>query len=211
LNKETGKEVFIGRTSTPIDALFAEASKLIQQHFVSAGEPALTGESATAVSDAVQKLEKVIAEAPDLWNAQWYYGKGQLALGNHEVAYQAFSRAYDLDKTTEIIPRELAGVCLELKKFDEAVTASEAAVALDPSNAESLGNLALSYLMAGRIEHAQKAIDAAIKMAPDDKINHSISRILSEVIENRRPQPESLRDLSTPAKRKKKKFLGVSW
>jgi hypothetical protein len=46
-----------------------------------------------------------------------------------------------------------------------------------------LGNLSLSYLLAGRIEHARRAIDAAIRIAPDDSINQTISRILSEITE----------------------------
>ncbi len=130
LNKKTGKEVYIGRTSTSVDALFTIASKIVRKHFVTAGEPSLSGRSFAEVSEAAAMLEKVLSEVPDWWNAQWFYGKSQVALGNYEAAYKAFQHAYQHEKNVEVILRELAGVCLELQRFDEAVTVAEAALAL---------------------------------------------------------------------------------
>ncbi|RYD64320.1 MAG: tetratricopeptide repeat protein [Verrucomicrobiaceae bacterium] len=200
LNTETGKEVYIGRTSTPVDSLFQVASEIIRKHYVAAGQPSVTGDAATEVAEAAGMLEKVIAEVPDWWNARWFHGKSQLALGNHKAAYDAFHAAYRIEKNVEYIQRELGGVCLELGKFDEAVTIGEAALALDASNAELLGNLAISYLLAGRAGHARKAIDAATKIDPEDNINRTISRILGEIENGSREMPASLRDLSKPAK-----------
>lgn len=209
LNQKTGKEVYIGRTSTPVDALFRTASEIIRKHYVTAGQPPLSGSPATEVAEAARMLEQVLAESPDWWNARWFYGKGQVALGNYESAYQAFSHAYRLEKNVEFILRELAGVCLELGRFEEAVTVAEAALALDPSNAELLGNLALAFILAGRIGHARKAIDAATKLEPEDRINQAVSQILSEIEDERREQPRSLHDLSKPAKAKRKGFFGL--
>ena len=211
LNKKTGKEVYIGRTSTPVDAMFVSASRVVQKHLVAAGQPVLTGDAAQEVAKAAKMLEKVVAEAPQWWNAQWFYGKSQLALGNHEAAYEALRNAYNLERNVEAIPRELAGVCLELRRFNEAVAVAQEALALDPDNAELLGNLSLSYLLAGRIEHARRAIDAAIRIAPDDGINRTISRILSEISEGVRQQPRSLGDLSQPATSKKRRWFRFPW
>lgn len=208
LNKKTGKEVFIGRSSTPVDALFTTASEVIRKHYVTAGEPSLSGSAATEVSEAARMLEQVLSEVPDWWNAQWFYGKSQLALGNYESAYEAFKHAYEHESSVEPILRELAGVCLELGKFEEAVTVAEAALALDPGNAELLGNLAVAFILTGRTQHARKAIEAATKIDPEDRINQSILRVLSEIEDGRRDLPESLHDLSKPAKPKKRGLLG---
>jgi hypothetical protein len=204
LNRKTGKEVYVGRTSTPVDALFMTASEVIKKHFVSAGQPTLSGSAATEVSEAAGMLEKVLSEFPDWWNAQWFYGKSQIALGNYESAYEAFVHAYGQENRVEAILRELAGVCLELKRFKEAVTVAEAALALDPANAELLGNLAVAFILAGRREHARKAIDAAVKLDPQDRINQTISRVLTEIEDGRREEPKSLHDLSRPAKPKRR-------
>jgi tetratricopeptide (TPR) repeat protein len=201
-NKKTGQEVYIGRTSTPVDALFRSAAEMVRKHFVNPGEPALTGAAAHEVAQAAGMLEKVIAEAPDWWNAQWFYGKSQMILGNYQAAYEAFRRAYRVEKNVEAVFRELAGACLELQRFDEAVEIAQAAVTLDPSNAETLGNLAVSFLLAGQLVPARKTIDAANKINPDDRINQAISRVLREVETGSREQPKSLRDLTKPARPK---------
>jgi len=211
LNKKTGKEVFIGRTSTPVDSMFISASRVIKCHFVAAGEPPLSGEAREEVARAATMLEEVLAEVPQWWNALWFYGKSQLALGDYEAAYQALSDAYKLEKSVEAIPRELGGVCLELKKFDESVEIAEAALALEPSNAELLGNLSVSYLLAARVDAARKAVEAGLKIDPEDKINQTISRIVSEVEDGRREQPESFADMRKPAKSKKKSFFKLPW
>jgi tetratricopeptide (TPR) repeat protein len=211
LNKKTGKEVYLGRTSTPVDALFNTASEIVRKHLVSAGQPPLSGLPAAEVSDAAKMLEKVVSEVPDWWNAQWFYGKSQLALGNYEAAYRAFRQAYQHEKNVEIILRELAGVCLELRKFEEAVTVAEAALALDPRNAELLGNLAVALILAGRPEHARKAIDAAAALNPEDRINQTIGRVLTEIEDGRRKMPQSLHDLSTKIPPKRRSFFSFLW
>ena len=210
LNKKTGEELYIGRTSTPVDSLFKAATEVIRKHAINPGEPTLEGESAEKVRQAVEQMDRVLEEEPDWWNALWFHGKGHASIGNNEHAYQSFQKAFALEKTVEAIPRELGGVCLELGKFDEAVSVAEHAVGLETDNPESLGNLAISYLMAQRYDAARKAIDAALKLSPDDKINQTIARILTEIEEGRRDTPKSLGDLSKPARpKKKKKFLGL--
>lgn len=210
-NKKTGREVYIGRTSTPVDALFTSASEVIRKNFLHPGQPALSGPAAEEVRKAVGMLERVIAEVPDWWNAQWFYGKGQMALGNHSAAHAAFRQAYRVEKNVEAILRELAGACLELRRFTEAVDVAQAAVALDPSNAEALGNLAVAFLLAGQLMPARKAIDAAIKLAPGDRINRTIDRVLREVETGSRAQPQSLQDLTRPLPPTWRRLLKRIW
>jgi tetratricopeptide (TPR) repeat protein len=199
--------VYVGRSSTPVDALFETASQVVRKHFVNPGEPPLAGAARDDVSQAAASLEKVVAEAPNWWNAQWFLGKAEMALGNHEKAYEAFRRAYALEKNVEAIPRELAGTCLEIRRFDEAVEIGQAAVALDPANAELLGNLALAFLLAGQLVPARKTIDAATKIDPHDRINLTVSRILREIEAGHRPKPQSLHDLTRPAQPKKRSLF----
>jgi Flp pilus assembly protein TadD len=156
------------------------------------------------VVEAIESLEKVIAESPDWWSPHWYLGKGQLALGKYTLTHQAFRRAYELEQEEEVVPRALAGICLELGKFDEAVTVAEQAVVLAPDNVGLIGNLAVAYLLAGRVREASKSIAAAVKLDSDDKINRHLHQLIAEVTDGGRPQPTSLASLSAPAKPKKR-------
>ena len=154
----------------------------------------------------MKMLENVIAAVPAFWNAHWFLGKGQLALGKYDLAYRSFRCAYDLEKNVEPVPRELAGVCLELGRFDEAIAVAEQAVTIDPKDAGLIGNLAIAYLLAGRIREAEKSISAAIKIEPEDKINRHLQQIIAEVAAGKRPQPKSLASLAGSPPMLKKKF-----
>lgn len=195
LNKETGEEVFLGRTETPLDALFTEATETIRKHFRTAGEPVVIGEAAKEVAEAKEQLLRILKESPDAWRVHFFLGKGQIALGDLENAYSSFQRAMELEKNVEWIPRELGGVCLELGKFDEAIGIANHAASLEPDNPETLGNVGLTFLMAGRVPEAQKTIASALKIRPTDKINQKLERLIEEVASGQRPQPKSMADL----------------
>ncbi|TWT62019.1 tetratricopeptide repeat protein [Rubinisphaera italica] len=197
-DKNSGKELFIGRTSTPVEAYYKTASEIIQKHFHNPGQPFLTGQAAIDVQEALTLLDQVLAEEPDWWNALWFYGKGHSSLGNTEKAYEAFRRAFELEKGVEAIPRELAGACLSLNKFDEAVEVNQHAASLQPDNSPTIGNLAIAYLLAGKLPEAEKTIRAALKLDPQDKINHNIQNIINDVSNGDRPQPKSFDELIKP-------------
>ncbi|MEO1528423.1 MAG: hypothetical protein AAFX06_23620 [Planctomycetota bacterium] len=194
-DKKLGKEVYIGHSSPPVEATFKHSCDVIRQHFRTAGENPLVGEDAEHVDQATKALGLLLEEHPNWWQALFFQGKGLIALGKHREAFLALSRAFDIEKDVEPIPRELGGVCLELGKFGKAVECGERAVSLQPDDAGSLGNLGLSYLLAERIDAARRALEAALRINPQDAINRSLLQIVEEVESGLRPQPNSLRDL----------------
>ena len=194
LDKRSGAEVYLGRTRTP-EALFQTACESIRPHFKIPGEPPATGEDADVVNSAVADLEKLIADYPDFAQAMFFCGKGYIALGQYGAAYRHFAKGYKLEPNVEGYARELGGVCLELGKFDEAVVIGEKAAALKPDDRETLGNLSIIYLMAERIEAAQKAINSALKIDPDDQVNQNLHALIESVANGECPQPKSMKDI----------------
>jgi tetratricopeptide (TPR) repeat protein len=199
-------EIYIGRTATPVAGLFNQACKIINENFVTAGGLQVTGEAREEVLSAKEMLDEVLASEPNWWNGLWFQGKAQIALGNYEEAYARFSKAYEIERKVEAIPRELSGVCLELGRFEEAVEVSEGSAALSPADPEILGNLSLAYLLAGRTDAATRTIGAALKLDQDDKINQSLEGIIGEVSRGARPAPQTLKELRTPSARFQKPF-----
>ncbi len=194
LDKQSGDEVYLGRTRTP-EALFQAACEAIRPHFKIPGEPPVTGEAADTVNLAVADLEKLIADYPEFSQAMFFCGKGYIALGQYGAAYRHFSKGYELEPKVEGYARELGGVCLELGKFDEAVVIGEKAAALKPDDCETLGNLSIIYLMAQRIEAARKSIQSALKIAPDDNVNLNLNALIESVASGQRDQPKSMKDI----------------
>jgi tetratricopeptide (TPR) repeat protein len=199
LNNNTGQRLYVGRTSSPADAKFEKASHVISANFVNPGQMPLVGNAADAVAGAVSDLEGLLSLDVSKWNVHWFCGKGLMSLGKHSEAFDAFSRAYQLEQGVEAVSRELAGVCLELGKFDEAVVIAERAATIAPDNAETIGNLALAQLLAGKLLEATASSAKALELDPKDRINLRVRRILDEIVAGTRPQPKTLRDLSTAA------------
>jgi hypothetical protein len=194
-DKLTGKEHYVGRTSAPLDSMYQLATRTLQAHWRQPGQPPLIGQPASEVRDALDMLQKCVVERPDEWRLHWFIGKGRAIIGETAVAYDSFRRAYDLASDEEPVSRELAGICLELGKGDEAVGYAERSAATHPDNHEVIANLALTHLVAGNLSAAVKTIHAALKLAPHDVTNRIISRVIVDVVDGRRPPPARLCDV----------------
>jgi len=203
-HKKTGKEVYTGRTQEDPEIAFKSAAETIMSNTIHPGESPIEGEAADSVRAAVDTLERLEKDNDLTWNAYLCMGKGRQALGDVEGSYWAFKTAWELEKEYEGTARELAGVCLQLGRGDEAVEVSEHAAALKPDDLETLGNLANAYLIAGRLPEAQSAIHSALKLDPNDQINQTIAGIIQEVQTGARPQPASLEEMMRPLPRPKK-------
>lgn len=197
-DKKTGKELFIGRSETPVESLYEIATGIVSRHLRNPGEPVREGEAAEEVRRAIEMLDRVLQKVSTDWRVYWFHGKGHSAIGDRTKAYASLHRAFELEKGETVIARELAGVCLEVGKFDEAVVTAERAVSLAPDDDGLIANLGLAHLLAGNVQAALKAIDAAIKRGPNDPVNLLLKRIIYDVAHGRRSQPRSMAELTSP-------------
>lgn len=195
LNKKTGEEVTLARTSASAERRFEEAARVIGANMIQPGQRSLVGKARKDVEEATKVMGELREIASSSWKVFFFYGKGLSALGQKELAYEAFQKAVELETEVELIPCELAGVCLELGRFEEAVKVAEKAVCLQPDNPHSLGNLALAYLLAARLTEARKTIDAALRRDPGDKINALTSGVLTRIESGQCRQPQSYQEL----------------
>jgi tetratricopeptide (TPR) repeat protein len=190
------KEVYIARNTPSAEALdwrFVNGAKHISK--VEPGQPAVTGRRADEIRSAIDELEIVATHAPESWQTHFMIGKGWQAVGELQKAFDSLRRANELTTDNESLPREFAGLCLDMGLADEAVQAGERAASLKPDNHETLGNLACAYLIGGKYTEASRSIDAALRLQPADPINQNLRGIIADVVSGRRPQPKCLKDL----------------
>jgi hypothetical protein len=197
-DKQHRKEVYIGRTSPDADEVFKRACQVMIENCFEPGPRSLTVEVTAKVLEAIADLEKIAVQFPDQWRVFFFIGKGNSAIGELDRAYESLRRAYELEAETESVPRELAGICLELGKAGEAVQIGEKAAALQPDNPQTLGNLACAYLIDGRLQEAEATIRAALTIDAHDETNRLLQSVLHEICAGRRPQPRHIRDLTEP-------------
>jgi len=195
-NEDTQTECYITRDTPSAEALnwrFKEAAKRIPM--VSPGGPLITGQQADEIRGAIAELEGVAVHASESWRTLFMIGKGWQAVGDLQKAYTALRRAHELSTENESVPREFAGLCLDLGLAEEAIQVGLRAASLLPDNHETLGNLACAYIIGGKHSEATRTIDAALKLQPADRANQFLQKAIGDIISGRRPQPACLKDL----------------
>lgn len=194
-DSETEKEVYVGRTGPPLEELFEQAGAVVTSNLRNPGSP-VDPSKAVELQRAIEMLEIIDDKAPGNWRVCWLLGKAWHALGRSERAHEWLGKAFEHEKEQTVIPRELSGVCLELGKGAEAVRISEHAVGFDPQSPELIGNLAVAYLIDGRIMEAEKTIQAALRRNAQDPVNQTLGRIIGEVAKGTRAAPKNLFQLT---------------
>lgn len=199
-DNKSQKEIYLAIKSPSIDALnasFKRAAQVIRNHWIQPGEKPISGSAVDEVRAAIAELTNGVDADPDHWQSHLMIGKGWQALGDEHAAYTSLNRAFKHSEENESVPRELAGLCLQMGRVDEAVKIGERAASLRPDNHETLGNLACAYLVAGRHAEATKTIEGALKLDSSDVINCRLAAMIFDVTMGRRPQPHTLAELMT--------------
>jgi tetratricopeptide (TPR) repeat protein len=142
-----------------------------------------------SILEGIRYLDAVSKINPNNFAAYWVKGKGYQSLKQHDSAYFQFDKSFQIKKDNSDLARELMIECLYLGKGKEAVDVSLYALSLDSSNAGLIGNLALSYLIKGERELADKTIKRAILAEPSDIINLKLEQIINDVIIGKRKRP----------------------
>lgn len=161
----------------------------------SRAKPTNTQEAQAEVREGIELLKKVVQINPDNWNAYWVIGKGYQALHESENACNAFLKAYKINSNHPDVAREYMYECLILGRAKEAIDAAVHAMELKPEDAGLVANAGLAYLIAGQLEDADRTVDRALKMAPDDQMTQSLKTVIGEIRSGKRPQPKNLIEL----------------
>jgi tetratricopeptide (TPR) repeat protein len=193
--------------SAPVDAAnakthrtaFKRAIDLIEPHMRLAGRQPAGGRREADLREGVDWANVALRMVPSSWAAWWVRGKALQALGDHEAAYESLRHAHDINGSDLDVSRELVTECLETGRATEAVRVAEAMSCREPQNAGLLANLALAYLIDGRLGDASRAADAASKFGVTDTVIALVRRRIDEVRTGRWPQPSRLSDLSKRA------------
>lgn len=191
----TEREVYVGRTGPSLQELLDKAGAVVTANLRNPGSP-VDALNADALQEAIQMLTVIAENVPDNWRVLWLLGKAWHALGRSDRAYDWLKKAFDLEQGETVIPRELAGICLELGRGGEAVRISEHAVRSEPESGELIGNLALAYVIDGRLKEAEATIKTALQKDPSDTINQTLQKVIQEIAKGKRPKPKNLFDLT---------------
>lgn len=132
-------------------------------------------------------LEQVIVARPGHWQALWFAGKGQQALGDHAAAYASFGRAYAIESANPNVGRELVIEAICVRE-----TAHAAKIALElsrahPQDAGLMANAGLALLTEGRHAEAQAQVAMALRLDPADSVTQALNEEVARVMHGGKP------------------------
>ncbi len=185
-------------TDADHDRIYQQGCDLISPYMQIVGKearPAGTREARQSLMQGISLLEQVVHMNPDNWSAYWVIGKAYQALQDSKKACDAFGRSFALQKNHADVAREYMLESLNVGRTAQAVDAAEHGARIRPNDAGLLANLALAYLLDGKIEDALRSIEKSIELAPDDEISKNLRTIVRDVQDGKRTQPQSIHDL----------------
>jgi Flp pilus assembly protein TadD len=138
---------------------------------------------------ALLLFERVLQLNPENWSAMWLMGKVHQRCHNRAEALSWFERAYQLNPSQPDVAREASMCAMDLGRHDAAISFAHRAVQIESTNSGLHANLALAYLLAGRISEAQAAVDQALTGDATDTISQTIRAITQHLAANGRTPP----------------------
>ena len=164
-------------TEDDIEASYRRGLELLKPYLVLTDRPAVSTASPRArseVTEAISLLTKVVRAQPQHWPSYWFIGKGQQALKDHQAAYAAFRRSYDLQPGNPDVGRELVIEAICTDKSQEAVDVAKLISASRPTDAGLAANVGLALLANGKEDEARVSIEHALQMAPSDGVTQAL-------------------------------------
>ena len=146
---------------------------------------------------ALALFDRVLQLNPENWSAMWFAGKVHERFEDRATALSWFERAYQVNPSQLEVAREASMCAMELGHTDTAISFAHRAIQIQTDEPGLHANLALAFIIAGRIPDAQAAINRALDGDPTDTISQIIRAISRHFAENGRTPPTS-----TPALRK---------
>lgn len=133
------------------------------------------------VDRAVQIATEALSRFPQDRQLLTTYGYAQIANGSPHEALRPLALVAQAEPENWRVRSGLGAALDQLGRFDEARTAYQEALAIDPDNARVLTNLGVSHLMAGEPEEAERYLRLAAGMQgapPEARHNLAISLAL---------------------------------
>ncbi len=194
-NKKTGQLLYSARLHDTPAEVFRRAADVIMAGGRHPGQSPRPASVQTEIRGAIGELQRLASRHGETWRQCFLLGKAWHAVDRLPRSIEAFRRAAELAEPAEtVIYKEWAGVLLEAAETARACKVSERAVALKPDDTELLGNLAVAYLLDGRLDAAEKTIGHALRLG-EDATNRFIHSRIEQVRSGTTPQPRSLVEL----------------
>jgi tetratricopeptide (TPR) repeat protein len=166
MGKEENEVLPFFQRALALDPHFAMASAAIATGYFNLGEPNLAAPYYQRAFD----LSNRIGEKERLYIRAHYYADDIRDVRQGIQAYRMWAEVYPRDWGPWL---DIAILYTQLGQFDEAVSAAQHALALDPNHGIVYGVLARDYMRLNRCAEAQSTAQRALAMGKDSSLIHA--------------------------------------
>jgi tetratricopeptide (TPR) repeat protein len=173
---------------------FEQASRLVKGEMIlDGGRPPLklSREARVKLDGALHLLARVLELNPKNWSAMWLVGKVHQRLDNYAVAFTFFGRAHEINPTQPDVAREASLCAMSMGHPEDAISYARSAVQSRSNDNGLKANLALAFLLAGRLNDAKTTIESATAGDPSDTVSQTIRDIIEHFIAVGRTPPKT--------------------
>ena len=138
---------------------------------------------------ALRLFARVLELNPVNWSAMWLVGKVLQRLGDWSGAFIWFVRAHEVNSSQPDVPREASLCAMFVGRSEEAISFAHSALRCQPENSGLRANLALAFLLAGKLDQAKEAINA---VQAKDVISQTLWRMIDHFIAVGKRPPDTI-------------------
>ncbi len=127
------------------------------------------------------------------WQSLWLIGIACRALGDLSNETEAFRGAYEIESNRREILHEYSFALLKANDYDKAEILIRRACDIEPSNVESIANLAVVLLLQNRIDDAEEAAMRSLEIDSHDSVSSYVIKAIRKIRDGART-PRSFAD-----------------
>lgn len=169
---EFGIEQFIGvpTWASEVAAVVRNAVALVADPTTAEAKTVTLSRSIrSADQNAIQKAAKDLGDLGEYdYRVAYAKGKAAEATGDYQSAVDAYSQSRDMNKMFRLSASSLGESLLVTGKVEEALAVFKSLEKTNPYDVERKANIAAAYVEKGDFEQAQRYVDAATKLAPNN-------------------------------------------
>jgi len=172
---------------------FEQAVELIKSEIILDGRPHASGLDQPLRSKLERALElfaRVLELNSENWSAMWLVGKVYQRLSDYSAAFASFVQADKVHPLQPDVLREASICAMYMGRSEEAILYARNALECQPTNRGLHANLALAFLLAGRVDEAKITIDKATAGSADT-IAQTLGRMIDHFIAVGRKPPNT--------------------
>ena len=153
------------------------------------GRPAQGEAKIASLRSAIREFNKCLEMFPDHWQSVFLKSIAHQALGEHAVSLNLMEQVIRLQPQNYVIYKEASLEAIHNHDIEKALRYSRRATELKDGDPELLGNHAMNLLIAGQDNEALNTIKRALQIAPDDRVDMNVKKLIEGVISGQRARP----------------------